>query len=63
MFFFEKKNKLLFRKAYTRTRILQKMPQKLGLVERVRITTPRKPNSAKRKTVKVIYFHLIKFVF
>lgn len=54
-------NKLnFFRKAHKQCRILQANPQKLGIVERVRITTPRKPNSAKRKTVKVDYYHLIK---
>jgi len=49
-----------FRKPHKQCRILQCNPQKLGIVDRVRITTPRKPNSAKRKTVKVEYYHMIK---
>lgn len=32
----------------------------MGFINRVRITTPRKPNSAKRKTVRVYYYHFIK---
>ena len=49
-----------FKKPHKQCRILQENPQKLGIVDRVRITTPRKPNSAKRKTVRVEYYHLIK---
>ena len=49
-----------FRKHHKQCRILQSNPHKLGIVDRVRITTPRKPNSAKRKTVKVEYYHMIK---
>lgn len=33
--------------------MLTKSPQRKGQVQRVRITTPRKPNSAKRKTIKL----------
>lgn len=49
-----------FKKPHKQCRILQENPHKLGIVDRVRITTPRKPNSAKRKTVRVEYYHLIK---
>lgn len=49
-----------FKKPHKQCRILQENPHKLGIVDKVRITTPRKPNSAKRKTVKVEYYHMIK---
>lgn len=32
---------------------MTRCPQKKGQVTRIRITTPRKPNSARRKTAKV----------
>jgi len=32
---------------------LQKCPQKKGVVQKVYIETPKKPNSARRKTIKV----------
>ena len=35
------------------SRVLTRCPQKKGQVMRIRITTPRKPNSARRKTVKL----------
>jgi len=35
------------------SRVVTRCPQKRGQVRRVRITTPRKPNSARRKTVKL----------
>ena len=54
-----KKNNF-FKKPHKQCRVLQENPHKLGIVDKVRITTPRKPNSAKRKTVKVKYYHLIK---
>lgn len=53
-----KKNK--FRKHIRKANVLRDHPQKMGWVDRVRITTPRKPNSAKRKTVRVLYYHFIK---
>ena len=37
-----------------RTRALNKCPQKKGVCVKVFITTPRKPNSAKRKVTKVL---------
>lgn len=44
-----------FRKAIKISRILLRCPQKKIIVKRIRITTPRKPNSARRKTVKGYY--------
>lgn len=49
-----------FRKHIKKAFVLRSHPQKLGYVDRVRITTPRKPNSAKRKTLRVFYYHFIK---
>lgn len=43
-----KKNKKIKRRA------LEKCPQKKGTCTKVFITTPKKPNSAARKTVKVL---------
>lgn len=45
---------LKFRKPFQWSRVLTKCPQKKGQVTRVRITSPRKPNSARRKTVKLL---------
>lgn len=45
--FFSKKN-------YCGGRMLLKNPQKKGTVQRVRIQTPRKPNSARRQVVKLL---------
>lgn len=45
----------IFRKAIKLARILYRCPQKLIVIKRIRITTPRKPNSARRKTVKGFY--------
>lgn len=55
MFTYTQKSRLLekFRKPKQWSRVLKRCPQKRGQVMRVRITTPRKPNSARRKTVKV----------
>lgn len=58
--FFLKKKKtpkplIQFRKAIKLARILFRCPQKRIIVKRIRITTPRKPNSARRKTVKGFY--------
>ena len=44
--------KLFFRKIYRIAPVLFKNPHQHGKIIRVRITTPRKPNSAKRKTLK-----------
>lgn len=41
------------RKPFQWSRVLTKCPQKRGKVQKVRITSPRKPNSARRKTVKL----------
>lgn len=42
------------KKRTTRTRMLQGCPQKRGTCIKIFITTPKKPNSASRKTVKVL---------
>ena len=34
-------------------RLLFNCPQRKGVVQKIRITTPKKPNSAKRKVVKI----------
>jgi small subunit ribosomal protein S12 len=46
-FVFNEKNK-------SRSSALQKSPQKKGLCLKVYITTPKKPNSAKRKVAKIL---------
>lgn len=46
---------IMFRKAIKISRILLACPQKKIIIKRIRITTPRKPNSARRKTVKGYY--------
>ena len=43
-------------------KLLKKNPQKKAWVLKVRITTPRKPNSAQRKTVKVKFFNKVEAV-
>lgn len=43
----------LFRKPYKVARIMRCKPHNEGTVVRVRITSPRKPNSARRKTLKL----------
>jgi len=48
---FKKKN--FFKKPKNNASMLRDNPQKKGQVLRVRITTPRKPNSARRKTIKL----------
>lgn len=35
-------------------RMLDVCPQKKGIVKRIRIQTPRKPNSARRQVAKII---------
>lgn len=41
------------RQPFQWTRLLMRCPQKRGKVMKVRITSPRKPNSARRKTAKI----------
>ena len=59
IFFLQKHKKpkplVMFRKPLKLARILFRCPQKKIVVKRIRITTPRKPNSARRKTVKGFY--------
>jgi len=47
--------KLFFRKSIHLARILNKCPQKRITIAKIRVTTPRKPNSARRKTVRGFY--------
>lgn len=42
-----------FKKPYRLARIMRAKPHNEGTVVRVRITSPRKPNSARRKTLKL----------
>jgi small subunit ribosomal protein S12 len=44
-----------FKKNFYLSRILASNPQKKATVNKVRITTPRKPNSARRKSIKSFY--------
>lgn len=44
-----------FKRSLKLARILYRNPQKKVIVKKIRITTPRKPNSARRKTIKGIY--------
>lgn len=53
--FVRKKQKKTFKKPIRLARILLKNPVKLVIVKNARITTPRKPNSARRKTLKSYY--------
>ena len=41
------------KKKYNKTPLLEKCPHKKGICVRVLIRTPKKPNSAKRKIVKI----------
>ena len=45
--------KRFFKKPYKIARIMRNKPQNEGTVIKVRITAPRKPNSARRKTLKL----------
>ena len=45
--------KRFFKKPYKVARIMRCKPQNEGTVVKVRITSPRKPNSARRKTLKL----------
>ena len=50
-------NQILIKKRFFKKKlnpILSKKPQIKGVVTKVRITTPRKPNSARRPVVKVL---------
>jgi small subunit ribosomal protein S12 len=53
MLFFKKLG--FFKKKKYLSRILLSNPQKKATVVKVRITTPRKPNSARRKSIKSNY--------
>lgn len=59
LFFLQKKKKPTpikkFKRSLKLARILYRMPQKRVIIKKIRITTPRKPNSARRKTIKGIY--------
>jgi small subunit ribosomal protein S12 len=47
-------NKFSSKSNYRGGRMLLRNPQKRGVVQRVRIQTPRKPNSARRQVVKLL---------
>lgn len=47
-------SKFFIKKIKFKKRALEKSPQKKGTCLKVFITTPKKPNSAARKTIKVI---------
>jgi small subunit ribosomal protein S12 len=50
-------NQIFFKKRFFKKRlnpILKNQPQIKGVVTRIRITTPRKPNSARRPVAKVL---------
>ena len=53
---FLKKLKTQFKKKKKNLRALAGNPQRLCVVVRVRIVTPRKPNSARRQAVKAFIF-------
>ena len=59
--FTRKKVKKPFKKPLRLARIMLKNPIKLIVIKNARITTPRKPNSARRKTLKS-YFKFRKWV-
>jgi len=62
--FFQIKSKLRKKKIHKRrNKALEKCPQKRGLCRLVLIMSPRKPNSAKRKVVKVFLLSTKKAVF
>lgn len=53
--FYQNLSKIKFKKKpHTRTPALKECPQVRGTVMRARITTPRKPNSARRPVAKVV---------
>lgn len=47
------RREIITRGPYQWSRVMTKCPQKRGQVQRLRVSTPRKPNSARRKTVKL----------
>lgn len=47
------RRKVITRKPYVWSRVLTACPQKRGQVRKLRISTPRKPNSARRRTAKL----------
>lgn len=47
-------NKFTSKTNHRKSRMLLKNPQKRGIVQKVRIQTPRKPNSARRQVVKLL---------
>ncbi len=49
-------------KKYNRKKALEKCPQKKGICTKIFITTPKKPNSAKRKVVKVTLSNKIRVI-
>ena len=57
-----KKNCRITKHTKKRTRALNKCPQRKGVCIKVFITTPRKPNSAKRKVTKVLLTTGIKVI-
>ena len=48
-----KKSRRVYRQKKCKVPALKKCPQKKGVVQKIFIETPKKPNSARRKTVKV----------
>ena len=54
------KKKLKFKKPKNTSSMLRDNPHKRGQVLRIRINTPRKPNSARRKTLKLKFTNNIK---
>lgn len=53
IYYLKKKN--LLKRKFHLARILFACPNKKTIVKAIRITTPRKPNSARRKTTKSFY--------
>lgn len=47
------KSKRIYKKKKNKVPALEKCPQKRGVVNKVYIETPKKPNSARRKCIKV----------
>lgn len=52
----KKKSTRKYKKKMCNVKALRKCPQKKGIVSKVRIVKPKKPNSAQRKIVKVRIF-------
>lgn len=49
------KKYIFFRKRHNTSSMLRMNPHKKGQISRLRINTPRKPNSARRKTAKLLF--------